>query len=280
MNKEYLVSFSGGRSSAYMCYICRIKKLNARFVFVDTGAESDETYEFIKKCNEHFKLNLICLKPIISPVKGIGSKYKIIPVSKIGWDLTSFKSLVNKYGSPNHHSPICTNSLKTIVIDKFKTANCPAAIQLIGIRDDERRRLNKKTGFEYLADHSRMTKSEIIRFWNRMPFNLNQSTYMGNCMFCINKSASRLALVARELKDKNQGYKIAAWNNMMRDSKPRKNGFSGDVIYRGGNTLSSAIAIYEDFSTDEIKQKLRPETGCNESCEAIVTDIFSNYNER
>ena len=50
--KQIVVSFSGGRTSAYLCSL--IKKLypDAVFVFMDTGAEHEATYEFIKQVND------------------------------------------------------------------------------------------------------------------------------------------------------------------------------------------------------------------------------------
>ena len=50
--KQMVVSFSGGRTSAYLCSL--IKKLhpNAVFVFMDTGAEHPATYDFVRQCNE------------------------------------------------------------------------------------------------------------------------------------------------------------------------------------------------------------------------------------
>ena len=66
IKKQIVVSFSGGRTSAYLCSL--IKKLHhdAVFVFMDTGAEHPQTYEFIKQCNDYFGLNLVCLCTVVS----------------------------------------------------------------------------------------------------------------------------------------------------------------------------------------------------------------------
>ena len=49
--KKQVCSFSGGRTSAYLCKLLLEKfgKDNVEFVFMDTGAEHPETYSFIKK---------------------------------------------------------------------------------------------------------------------------------------------------------------------------------------------------------------------------------------
>lgn len=59
-SKVHVVSFSGGRTSAYMVWL--IEKLRNQgfitakvvYIYLDTGAEHPKTYEFIKKCVENF----------------------------------------------------------------------------------------------------------------------------------------------------------------------------------------------------------------------------------
>ena len=79
--KQIVVSFSGGRTSAYLCSL--IKKLHpeAVFVFMDTGAEHPATYDFVCKCNDYFGLNLVCLRAKVSQEQGIGVGYEIIDIS-------------------------------------------------------------------------------------------------------------------------------------------------------------------------------------------------------
>ena len=264
---KYLVSFSGVRTSAYMCFLAKQKHLDATFVFADTGAESDETYSFIKKCNSYFDLNLVCLRPKIDPELGRGTNYEIVPVESLKWDLEVFTNLVNKYSTPNYVAPQCTTELKRVTISKYQKATNPKAIQLIGIRADEPKRLKVKQGFAYLADISNFHKADINEFWANMPFNLIQPTYMGNCIFCIHKSSSRLALVARYLQSIGQEHKIEQWYNMTVNA--RNKGKLPENLYRNQHNLISAINIFEDYTTEEIKQKLRPEKGCEISCEAV-----------
>jgi len=44
--KQIVVSFSGGRTSAYLCSLIKGLHPDAVFVFMDTGAEHPETYDF------------------------------------------------------------------------------------------------------------------------------------------------------------------------------------------------------------------------------------------
>ena len=66
MNEFNVVSFSGGRTSAYMIH--RIQTMvsqglidNVKYVFMDTGAEHENTYSFIRQVVKHFNIDLVCL---------------------------------------------------------------------------------------------------------------------------------------------------------------------------------------------------------------------------
>jgi 3'-phosphoadenosine 5'-phosphosulfate sulfotransferase (PAPS reductase)/FAD synthetase len=57
---KHIVSFSGGRTSAYLVHLMEQKRkkenIEVEYVFMDTGAEHPNTYEFIKKCVEYFDI--------------------------------------------------------------------------------------------------------------------------------------------------------------------------------------------------------------------------------
>ena len=63
---KHVVSFSGGRTSAYLAYVMEQKRRNdgwdVSYVFMDTGAEHPKTYEFVKNVVEHFGIELTCLR--------------------------------------------------------------------------------------------------------------------------------------------------------------------------------------------------------------------------
>lgn len=55
--KPLIVSFSGGRTSAYMAYILKrdySQEYNMRFVFMNTGEEREETLIFIDRCDRAY----------------------------------------------------------------------------------------------------------------------------------------------------------------------------------------------------------------------------------
>ena len=62
VEKYNVVSFSGGRTSAYLIH--RIQAMvsqglikNVKYVFMDTGAEHPKTYEFIRQVVKHFEID-------------------------------------------------------------------------------------------------------------------------------------------------------------------------------------------------------------------------------
>ena len=72
-----VVSFSGGRTSAFMCRFIqehpKYKNYQKIFVFANTGKERDETLQFVDKCDKEMKLALIWLEAVVNPEKGKGT---------------------------------------------------------------------------------------------------------------------------------------------------------------------------------------------------------------
>jgi 3'-phosphoadenosine 5'-phosphosulfate sulfotransferase (PAPS reductase)/FAD synthetase len=67
MNK-ILISFSGGRTSAFMCKLIlehpTYNDYEKLFVFANTGKEREETLCFVDQVDKEFNLNLVWLKRI------------------------------------------------------------------------------------------------------------------------------------------------------------------------------------------------------------------------
>ena len=71
--KNLLVSFSGGETSGFMAQWIKDHLDDMYdeivFVFANTGLENEQTLEFVKKCDEHFNLNVNGLKHVFTIMK-------------------------------------------------------------------------------------------------------------------------------------------------------------------------------------------------------------------
>ena len=120
---KHVVSFSGGRTSAYLVHLMEQKRINegwdVEYVFMDTGAEHPKTYEFVRNVVKHWGINLRCIRSVINPSLGIGPSYKEIELESVGWDLSTFFSMTKKHGNPYLGGAFCTERLKYEPFRKF-----------------------------------------------------------------------------------------------------------------------------------------------------------------
>jgi hypothetical protein len=281
-----VVSFSGGRTSAYLCkrLLDEFPRDRLRFVFMDTGAEHPKTYEFIRKVDAHFGLGLTCLRGDSDTPMGAGVRAAEVSIDDIGQDLATFRSLCGKYGTPTVKIPACTSRLKERTFRKWANARLGrnGYVTWIGVRADEPKRL-KRMGIDplhrFLAEVDPIDKAEVLAFWAGMPFDLEIPEWLGNCVFCVKKSSLKLAVAARD-----EPEMAAAWMRMLADAPDRLKmpGLTSENVYRGHRTLAQICGMYEDATRDELAGRVRSTkataaNSCSESCEVFVDaqmDLF------
>lgn len=99
--------FSGGVTSAVTCKLCIdiFGIENVRLIFIDTYNEDEDTYRFLKDCEEWYNNK-------IEIITGIGEEYK------------SIEDVWYKYKSLNvAHGAICSSELKRKVREKWEKNN-------------------------------------------------------------------------------------------------------------------------------------------------------------
>lgn len=210
-DKEMMfVSFSGGRTSAYMSHWLLENKSDEydfKFVFANTGCEHPATYDFIHKCDEYFGLDLVWLEAVITPEKGIGPKHKIVTYETASRNGEPFVAAIAKHGIPNHDSPQCTARLKQEPMWHHKRSLGFKSNHLtaIGIRSDEIDRMSPRAaemGLVYpLCTMTSATEATVRHWWARMPFDLEIPVHYGNCCCgipCWKKSDRKLLTIAAE----------------------------------------------------------------------------------
>ena len=270
-----VVSFSGGRTSAYLCKIMieTFGRENVDFIFMDTGAEHPKTYEFIKNVNDEFNLNLVCLRLKVNKELGKGNDYDIVDIKDICSDLKPFSNVLRKYGVPYISGMFCTDRLKLVPFKKYCT-NMYGRNNYetwLGIRIDEPKRLSEKPYIKYMAEISEFEKQDVLDWWSKQDFDLDIDEWLGNCIFCPKKSNLKLAMAHREEEEQ---YK--KWLSMIYSDSVRIDEKTGHYskMYRGKQSLENIIKIFEDSTTKEIKQRIRggkmlDTNSCSESCEVF-----------
>ena len=267
---KLLISFSGGRTSAFMTkYLLenmRDKYSDIVVVFANTGCEDDRTLEFIHRCDAYFNFNTVWIEPAINPKLGQGTKHTIVDFNTADRKGDNFEKMIIKYGLPNRAFPMCTDRLKLAPITSYirsigwKSKTYDSAI---GIRVDEMDRVSKNMVRDRLiyplVEDCKMTKEGIRQWWNKQPFDLDIKEHEGNCLWCYKKSKRKLLTLMRERPD--------VFDFPERMEKYKSNRGDERQIFRGKQTVN-------DLRNDSIKDfKLFEDVdlpnGCSESCEAV-----------
>lgn len=210
VKKKLLVTFSGGETSAFMGQYLNKEFQNEYemlFVFANTGMESNETLDFVNKCEKKFDINInwIEAKVYHNAKKSCGfTKVDYLTATRnTDWKLrtdTPFEEVVKKYGIPNHSRLHCTRELKMNPIKAFAKSvfGNEKYYLALGIRIDEIDRMNSKKEELRLVypliqkEMKPMTKKHINFWWENQDFRLNLKGYQGNCGACYKKSDNKL----------------------------------------------------------------------------------------
>lgn len=201
MNK-ILVSFSGGRTSAFMCKLIlenpKYNDYEKLFVFANTGKEREETLCFVDKCDKEFNLNLVWVEADIPPTKGEGTNYRIVDFKSASRNGEPFETLIQKFGLPSKYFRHCTRDLKEIPIHKYaRTIFGKDYLTAIGIRADEKHRLGSDLKKIYPLAEIGIDEKIVRSFWDRQTFDLGLKDYEGNCDLCFLKSnRKKLTLIS------------------------------------------------------------------------------------
>lgn len=207
MKKKLLISFSGGETSAYMTNLLVTKYSDVYemvIVFANTGQENEETLNFVKKCEVHFKWNVIWVESVVYHNKRKSNGHKIVDFYSACRNIDLFEAVIQKHGIPNQSFPHCTRELKLAPINSYmKSIGWKKYFTAIGIRADEIDRVNPKHEklrlmYPLVSYQHGARKNDINKFWSEMPFRLELKGYHGNCITCWKKSDNKLFTIAKE----------------------------------------------------------------------------------
>lgn len=216
-----LISFSGGRTSAYMLYeILRAHggKLphDVHVTFANTGKEREETLRFVHDCATHWNVRVRWLEyrdlsiEYLHKRAGVEESFEEVGFNSASRNGEPFAALIaRKKYLPNAVTRFCTVELKIRVMRDFGRAiGLDSWDNVIGLRYDEGLRVLKalernETGKERFKavmplSKAKVTKRDVMAFWKAQPFDLGLQPYEGNCDLCFLKSRAKLATIMRE----------------------------------------------------------------------------------
>lgn len=279
--KKLFVSFSGGRSSAYMAY--RIKTEYAHFfdelvfAFANTGEETEETLIFTERCSREWSLDLVWIEAVIHHGEKLGPTHNVVNFETASRHGEPFEEVIRKYGIPNQAGPICSKALKTYPLRSYLRSigwKTGTYLTALGMRADEPKRLKKKAKNELrvypLAEWFPVSKPEINDWWEEQDFNLAlDDTYKGNCKWCWKKSTPKLIRIAKETPE------VFSFPILMEERYGMQRSVDGrpSTFFRGRMSAQSLIQISQTSVAPPVhSDEADSSGGCSESCEAFVGD--------
>ena len=211
INEPAAISFSGGRTSAYMLY----KILEAHdgklpddvvVTFANTGKEMPQTLDFVQACSDNWGVEIVWLEY---------AGKKQYRVTNHGMSMKGgepFAQLIeDKSFLPNPMARFCTQELKIFPIERYmKDQGLDGFLTVVGIRADEPRRVAKqKAKSDYLVPlaDAGVGVEDIRDFWANQNFGLdlpmmpNGVSNMSNCDLCFLKGMGIKSSIIRENPD-------------------------------------------------------------------------------
>jgi len=220
-----LISFSGGRTSAFMLHEI-LKAHDGRLpddmvvTFANTGLEDPLTLRFVHECSERWGVKIHWLE-----WRNDEHGFEEVGFNSASRSGEPFKALVaKKKYTPNGVTRFCTQELKIRVMGKFcRTLGWDHWHNVVGLRYDEGHRVLKalarndagkerwRTLMPMASAKVKVTKRDVLAFWlgdNADPidlvsplpqgFDLGLRDYEGNCRLCFLKAKRKLLTLIRE----------------------------------------------------------------------------------
>jgi len=205
-----LISFSGGRTSAYMLHeiICAHGGAlpdDVHVCFANTGREREETLRFVHECGSRWNVRVRWLEWRDTP-----EGFEEVGFNSASRNGAPFKALIaKKRMPPNWKARFCTEFLKVRTMTAFAASQgwkSGAYAEVIGLRADEEPRLwsgrerAEKDGRDvrYPLATARISEDDVLSFWRQQPFDLGLRPGQGNCDLCFLKSQKTRAALMRE----------------------------------------------------------------------------------
>jgi 3'-phosphoadenosine 5'-phosphosulfate sulfotransferase (PAPS reductase)/FAD synthetase len=249
------ITFSGGRTSAYMLW--RVLQSNnglpkdAVVCFANTGKEDEDTLKFVHDCEKNWNVKIVWLEYCAEE-----PKFKIVNFETASRNGEPFEALIRHYKKlPNPAQRWCTGVLKIRVIHKYLRSlgwkhSESDNDDFVGIRADEPRRAAKMAKHKIPLFTAGVTKETINEFWLAQQFKLDLKLFkdeslLGNCDLCFLKSLDKKINITRMYPEKTIWW--AKMENLVRELSPNHTG--------NGNLFRTDNPSYREMANFALNQK-------------------------
>ncbi len=199
-----VISFSGGRTSAYMLW--RILQAHGGTLpddvvvcFANTGREMPATLDFVRDCGAAWNVHVVWLEF----TKRARDGFKVVSHNEAARAGEPFEALLAAQAAlPNPVQRSCTTEMKIRTIKRYcvESLGWKHWTNIVGLRADEMHRVERTkqprkdrwTVATPLADAG-ITAPLVHAFWNLQPFDLRLTgKWEGNCDGCFLKSKAAI----------------------------------------------------------------------------------------
>ena len=218
INSPTCISFSGGRTSAYMLHKvleCGGGQLpsEAKVIFCNTGKEEEATLKFVNDCSNHWNVEITLLEfAVVNDVK----IPKVVNYQTASRNGEPFDAVIKWFEPtlPNGRARYCSSQMKTRTMHRhLRSIGWTEWDSFIGIRADEPRRVakfranphpeNKHETVHMPLVPANVSSKEVGNFWKNQTFdlelpNMNGKTMHGNCDLCMLKPKSQVLSLIKE----------------------------------------------------------------------------------
>ena len=205
------ISFSGGRTSAYMLYqVLQANNglpSNAVVCFANTGKEDAATLRFVHDCETNWNVPIVWLE--FKNADEVKDRWQQVTYETASRKGEPFEAMIDRKNYlPNTFARFCTQELKIIPINKYLASiGITDFVTFVGIRADEPRRVAKMRGNKDIKETPLATAgvcvNDVLEFWNNHSFNLdtvtvNGNSLLSNCDLCFLKKADHLLSLIKD----------------------------------------------------------------------------------
>jgi len=265
-----VISFSGGRTSAYMLW--RILESHhgvlpddVVVLFQNTGKEMEPTLEFVRDVSERWLVPITWLE-----YEGANDKpsYRVTDYRRAARNGEPFKDmLARKSALPNPVARFCTIELKIRTAKRYlvDVFGWKRWTNVVGLRADEPGRVvkatdparNKKDRWDVICPlfEAGVEQIDVLQFWKARPFDLRLAgPWEGNCDGCFLKSRASLMQV-----EKDHPGALDWW--AAQEAVPRGDG-AGKTFRKGAKYAYAAILA--DVAAERPAPTNEPDLPCDD----------------